>query len=458
MRFPRFPLERIMNRTLIVPAACGVLVSFAASAADADLQALRTEIAQMKQAYEQRIAALEGRLAQAESATERVAAQASPAVRGNSGANTFNPEIGLTLQGRYHRADGDGHITGFLPAGHADGGGKGLSLDHTELTLGGSIDPNFRGFAIFAVKEGEVETEEAWVQSTALGHGFTVKGGRFLSGIGYINERHPHAWDFADQNLAYRAMLGEHYGQDGLQFKWLAPTPFFLEFGVEIGQGANWQDRKDPRSRSFFAKVGGDIGTSHSWRAGLSRLDVRASEREGHWYDDNDVEAETLFGGRSRYAIADFVWKWAPDGNAKYRNFKFQAEYLKRDETGDLECEDNSADGGACGGGGIADAYRARQSGWYAQGVYQFHPNWRVGYRHDRLDVGSIDFGAGFAGVLSQPTFTPKRDTLMVDYNPSEFSRLRLQFARDRAEQGRTDHQVTLQYIHTLGAHGAHRF
>lgn len=450
-------MNRIPTWTL---AAAGILHSLAA-VADDDMKSLRAEIEQMKQAYEQRIVALENRLKEAETTSTRAKAVADKAATqtaraGEGKANAFNPEIGMTLQGRYYRADGDGHITGFLPAGHGHGSPRGLSLDHTELTIGAGIDPYFRGFANFAVKDGEIETEEAWVQTTSLGHGLTIKGGRFLSGIGYINEQHPHAWDFADQNLAYRAMLGEHYGQDGLQLKWLAPTPFFLEFGVELGQGANWQDRKDPRSRAFTAKVGGDVGVSHAWRAGLSWLNVRANEREGDWVDANGVEAETLFGGRSRYTIADFVWKWAPDGNAKYRSFKFQAEYLRRNEKGTLDCADNTADGGACAG--VADSYRARQSGWYAQGVYQFHPNWRAGYRYDRLDVGSIDFGGGFAGMLSKPDFTPKRNTLMVDYNPSEFSRLRLQFARDKAEQGRTDSQVTLQYIHTLGAHGAHRF
>ena len=55
-----------MNRTaLIVPAIAGLLAPLAAHAED-DLKALRAEIAQMKQAYEQRIAALESRLVQTE--------------------------------------------------------------------------------------------------------------------------------------------------------------------------------------------------------------------------------------------------------------------------------------------------------------------------------------------------------------------------------------------------------
>jgi hypothetical protein len=46
----------------------------------------------------------------------------------------------------------------------------------------------------------------------------------------------------------------------------------------------------------------------------------------------------------------------------------------------------------------------------------------------------------------------------MLEFNPSEFSRLRLQLAADKSRVGVTDNQVFLQYIHSLGAHGAHRF
>jgi hypothetical protein len=45
----------------------------------------------------------------------------------------------------------------------------------------------------------------------------------------------------------------------------------------------------------------------------------------------------------------------------------------------------------------------------------------------------------------------------MVDWSPSEFSRLRLQYARDDSRED-TDDQVYLQYIMTLGAHGVHRW
>ena len=66
--------------------------------------------------------------------------------------------------------------------------------------------------------------------------------------------------------------------------------------------------------------------------------------------------------------------------------------------------------------------------------------------------------GALFAGtVLDDQGHTPKRDSVMIDYSNSEFSRLRLQYNRDQS-QPQTDNQWFVQYQMSLGAHGAHIF
>ena len=46
----------------------------------------------------------------------------------------------------------------------------------------------------------------------------------------------------------------------------------------------------------------------------------------------------------------------------------------------------------------------------------------------------------------------------MLDFSPTEFSRFRLQAASDRSRAGTTDNQFILQYVHSIGPHGAHRF
>ena len=446
-----------MLRTALLAAA---MASAFPAQADTELDALRAELHALKAAYETRIQALEARLQAAEAATVDDTRQVAAAAQPPAG-QSFNPDISLILQGRYAHLDDLEHraISGFLPAGHDHGLPRGFSLDHTELVMSASVDPYFNGYFNLALVDEEVEIEEAWFQTTGLGHGASLKGGRFLSGIGYQNTRHPHAWDFADNNLMYQALFGEAYGNDGVQLKWVAPTGLFMELGAEAGRGANFPgtDRNENGAGSYalFGHLGGDVGVSHSWRAGLSFLHAKADEREGELEDLNDVDAETLFSGTSKTWIADFVWKWAPDGNARERNVKLAAEYFRRSERGSLLCQENVGDGGACDG--TEAAYHARQSGFYAQGVYQFMPRWRTGYRYDRLDPGSVDFGAN-STFLPVTDYRPTRHSLMLDYSPSEFSRLRLQYARDRSMEDTRENQWFVQYIHSLGAHGAHAF
>jgi hypothetical protein len=114
----------------------------------------------------------------------------------------------------------------------------------------------------------------------------------------------------------------------------------------------------------------------------------------------------------------------------------------------------------------VNDVFRSRQSGWYLQGVYQFIPHWRFGYRYDRLNFGTVENGIVASGLgptaadfpLLMTEHKPTRHTVMLDWSPTEFSRLRLQLASDKSRFGVTDHQALLQYIFSLGAHGAHRF
>ena len=84
---------------------------------------------------------------------------------------------------------------------------------------------------------------------TAVPYGFTPKFGRFLSGIGYLNDQHQHVWDFFDAPLPYQAFLGGQFKSDGLQLKWVAPTDTFLEFGAEIGDGSSFPGARPQQER-----------------------------------------------------------------------------------------------------------------------------------------------------------------------------------------------------------------
>jgi hypothetical protein len=460
--------------TRILPVAALLALAGAAPCAFAeaadDVAALRAELQNLKNDYAARVGALEARIDQLESApapAAQVADQQPPAGTGSrSAASAFNPAISVILAGNYTGTSQDPEswrIAGFIPSGGEVGPGeRSFNLGESELALSASVDPYFSATLVAAIAgEDEIGVEEAYFRTTSLPSGFTVKGGRFFSGMGYLNEVHAHAWDFTDQPLVYQAFMGNQLAQDGVQVKWLAPTDLFVELGAETGNGQAFpgthRNLNGFNGTALFARVGGDLGTSASWRAGASWLDLRAEDRS---YDDvNEFDAPVLnsFTGKSRTWGLDAIFKWAPTGNSAYQQLKVQAEYMNRRELGVLAFDTEGA--------GLADAYRSEQSGWYLQSVFQFRPRWRVGLRYDSLDSGTPRIALVEDGVLPPGAFPlllpadPERISVMFDWSPSEFSRLRAQYAWDGArEDGTKDRQLRLQYLYGIGAHGAHKY
>ena len=471
-----------MYKLMLVSVVLALATPFGAFADTAsDVTALRQEIEAMRAAYEARLQALEQRLQKAEapalgasataapnSAPDVPAAapvavappSATPAVAASGGgANAFNPSMSLILSGLYARTSRDPAsyaITGFqLPPNAQIGPGtRGFSLTESELGFAASIDPWLRGAANISLhRDNTVSVEEAFIQTTSLGNGLSLKAGRFFSGVGYLNPQHSHTWDFVDNPLAYQAMLGTQYGDDGVQLTWLAPLDLFVELGAELGRGRSYPgtdtNRNGAGMAALFAHTGGDIDASNTWRAGLSVLNAKADDQSLLTTNAAGAAVTDTFNGSTRVWVADAIWKWAPNGNATRTSFKLQGEYLRSTRSGSLVYD--------TGGANSAGAYRAVQSGWYLQAVYQFMPSWRVGVRTERLNAGSPDYGLNAASFAAD-SYRPAKNTLMLDFNPSEFSRVRLQFARDGSREGASDNQILIQYQMSLGAHGAHSY
>ncbi|MEO8250580.1 MAG: hypothetical protein ABI589_14560, partial [Burkholderiales bacterium] len=349
-----------MYKLLAASLALALATPFGALADTAsDIKAMRKEIDAMRASYEVRLQALELRLKAAQAVTAvtpapvaAVAAASTPAlpaaasalipapatapgaVAPAAGANVFNPSMSLILSGMYTHTSQDPAkyaISGFpLPAGVGVGpGARGFSLAESELGFAASIDPWLRGAANIALHPDDtVSVEEAYVQTTALGHGLSLKAGRFYSGVGYLNPQHAHTWDFVDNPLAYQALLGTQYGDDGVQLNWLAPIDQYLELGAELGRGRSFPGNSAGGNgagmAAFTAHTGGDVGVSHNWRTGLSVLNAKAADQGLVGTNAASSMVSNAFSGSTRVWIADAVWKWAPNGNATRTNFKLQ--------------------------------------------------------------------------------------------------------------------------------------
>ena len=377
---------------------------------------------------------------------------------------SFNPKISLILEGQYASYDNnpeDYSIPGFQLGGEAGLAAEGFSVGHSELTLSSNIDRHFYGQATLAVveHEGETETEieEAFIQTLGLGQGFTVKMGRFRSSFGYENAKHRHAWDFADAALPYSAMLGGYLADDGVQISYLAPTDVFMELSAELLAGnafpAGGNEQGGIGARVLSLTTGGDIGDSHAWQLGASyyeAIDIGERTSGAHAHDDGTAEIPA-FTGDSRIRALDLVYKWAPLGNPRQRHVKFALEVFDRNEQGQVTLLNSSPL--------ETTRYQGDQSGWYASLVYKFRPHWRSGLRLERLhsDNSGADSGVLDEAALTSPAKDPERASVMLEWIPSEYSRIRLQYNDDRSA-ALDDKQLLLQYTFSLGAHGAHVF
>ena len=367
--------------------------------------------------------------------------------------NAFNPAISLILNGHYasySRDPATWALSGFLLDSEAGLPTEGLSLDETELAISANVDDKYYGFVAASINQTGNDTsldlEEGYLETLALPKGLKIKAGRFLSDVGYLNPIHSHAWDFDDAPLAYTAMLNGAYKDTGVQVKWVAPTTLFVELGTELMRGDSFPAAGAAHggvgASTLFVHIGGDVGSTSSWRAGLSRLSADASERSSMF-----SLGTAAFTGNSDLTIADFIWKWAKNGNPRDLYYTVQAEYLHRNESGTLAVTTTAATN--------LGLYDGTQSGYYVQGVYQFRPRWRAGIRYDRLEASNNVQVVG-VNPLSV-THGPSRVSVMSDFSNSEFSRLRLQINRDHSRP-EIDNQIVFQYLMSLGAHGAHRF
>jgi hypothetical protein len=459
-----------MSRKLLVMAASASLAAALAGPAAAapadDLAALQQQLNALRSEYDAKISALEARLKAAEDAAAqaKTGAAAAPAAAADvapgevviaedapsapapqpaprtASANAMNPGVSVVLNGNYVAMSRDpaaARIPGFPLSDDAQLPPRGFSLGESEVTLAANVDPYLTANLTASFSpDNELSVEEAYVQTTALPGGLTLRGGRFFSAIGYLNERHAHNWSFIDMPLPYRAFLGEQYGDDGVQLRWLAPTPFFLELGGELYRGDHFPAGNAAKSRAgtqtAFAHTGGDINEESSWLAGLSYLHAEAHDL---------ATMDELFAGDTDLGVAALVYKWAPGGNPTERNLMLSGEYFLGRQKGAFDGVPGDRDLG----------------GWYAQGVYQFARRWSAGLRYAQLDSlgapADLLAGTGFDGLGR----TPKAITALVEFDTSEFARFRAQFTRDMSDT-RSNDVLMLQYTVVYGPHGAHRY
>jgi hypothetical protein len=367
------------------------------------------------------------------------------------GSFMTNPYISFTLNSFFYSSSTDERklstrgIPGYSNLGFEQK--KGFNISEGELFLFAPVDPYFNLYANIPFTDEGVELEEAYFVTSSLPAGLQVKGGKFKSNFSRFNAQHPHAWDFADAPLAYRAFLGgEGLIEKGAQLTYLPPLPFYTLLGVEVLQGENEvtfnsNGTGGPHAFAGFVKTSFDFGSSSSLLVGPYIVSGQTRTET--------VADGTFFRGNSTLYGFEGVYKWKP---SRDRSVIVQGEYLWRHQAGSLENTDLES----------TDRLTRSQDGMYVQSLYQMG-RWRVGARYDRLSLFTDTYRLA---SMDQSFKNPWRLTGALEFNPSEFSRIRLQYNYDRSGYtstglstgGRTNQEVYLQLILGIGAHAAHAY
>ena len=357
-------------------------------------------------------------------------------------------DLSLSVLGAVGGSSANDRELEFLQAGGHDPGRNGFNLQNVELTLAGTVDRYFDAQAniIFLIdRHGDsvVELEEAFLATRALPAGLQLKAGYFYTEFGRHNPQHPHSWVFVDQPVVLSRFLGpDGLRNPGARLSWLMPLPWYSEWYL----GA--QDAGGETAVSFLwepgESVGGNVLIDRGGARGLTDL-----LRSARWLNGFDV-SDTVSVNLGLSALAgpnasgddtdtriygvDVYLKWKPLLNQ--RGFPFlawQTELLRRDYQ--------------------IPAGTLKDGGGYSQLLWGYAPGWVAGAR------------AEYADAKGETEDDPLRDrrtraSANLTWHMSEYSKLRLQYNHDRAEQladGRA-HSLWLQYEVGFGKHAAHLF
>jgi hypothetical protein len=421
----------------------------AAAQPQADAQALRSAIDELKKDFDTRLAALEMRLAAIEGAAgppqaapPPAAAAAPPppaaapqaaaagvdltqpgaaAVAAASSSKVFNPDMAvigdfLGTAGRV-QTDPANHVT---PA-------PAFEMHESEAAFQAVVDPYARADFFISFGEEGVDLEEGFVTLTELPGGLLTRVGKMRAAFGKVNGLHNHVLPWADRPLVINNLVGGEDGisDAGVSVARLIPNPWiFLEATGQVFRGDSGTEESplyqtsERGQVSYVAHLRGYRDISESTNIDLGTSWSRGYNASGLPQGINDLT--------TRLIGFDATLRWKPLRRSIYHSFVGRSEVIwsRREQP-------NGVQSG---------------SGFYVSGDYQFARRWFAGVRFDGSDRAY------------DATLHDTGGSAVLTYWPSEFSQVRGQYRRTNYAIGPAANEFIFQFQFSIGAHGAHPF
>ena len=403
----------------------------------ADSQALRTAIDDLKKDFDQRLAALEARLAAVESAQRggapapaAAAPQATapePAVATQSAAGSsvtnakvFNPDIAVI-------GDFLGALGRTTPANIGVTPDRLMELHESEAAFQAVVDPYARADFFVSFSEDHVNVEEGFLTFTELPGGLLTKVGKMRAAFGKVNSLHNHVLPWTDRPLVINNLVGGEDGINdaGISVARLIPNPWiFLEATGQVFRGDSG-DEDHPLFQTSRRGQASFVGHLRGYQdlSESTNIDLGLSVSRG--YNASGI-AQGIDDLTTRLVGVDATLRWRPLQRSIYHSFVARSEVIwsRKEQLNGLQ----------------------NASGFYVSGDYQFARRWFAGVRFDgsdRADNAQLRDTGGSA---------------VLTYWPSEFSQVRGQYRRTNYAIGPAANEFLFQFQFSIGAHGAHPF
>ncbi len=297
--------------------------------------------------------------------------------------------------------------------------GPALEMHEAEMALSAIIDPYARGDFFLSFGESGVELEEGYVTFTGLPKGFVAKVGKMRSSFGVVNTLHNHTLPWIERPLVTESLVG---GEDGINDAGFslsrilpAPKGLFLEATGQVFRGDS-ADVFTSHQRSDVSVVGRLRGYKDLTES--TNLDIGFSYARGH--NDLGTDFHTQLYG------ADVTLRWKPLRRAIYHSLLARSEFFlsQREQLPSTQ----------------------HAFGFYTSVDYRLSRRWTVGGRFDHSDRAR------------NASLTDNGFSVVATYWPSEFSQVRGQYRFTRFAEGQDANELRVQFLVSLGAHGAHPF
>jgi len=361
--------------------------------------------------------------------------------------NFFNPQIsviGIFSAAYYSQNDP-------IVFAENDPENTGVNLQEVEVGFQGTVDSYFRFDLFLSFNTEGVELEEAYATtllSLPLNSQFRI--GRARAKFGRINQIHRDSQNFVTLPLPAAQFLGEHLNPTSIEANFLVPVPWYLELSasggspdVETPTFARDENANDIGRLLYIFHIANFFELSEA--LGVSLGGSFATGSNG-----------TASGERSNLYGIDLFAKYRPLKNNPYQEVMFQSEFMYLDAQTPEETLKNW--------------------GWYAQLVYRFAKRWNSGFRFGIIDTNTPvqeeeDTEAGTSNLFTTIRNEEGEEEAMLGllgrtyrispmltFNPSEFSRIRLQYDYLNQDFAKNQHAIFLQFQYAIGTHGAHPF